>query len=41
MIYSLIGSARLPGLEPRASVREALVRGIRNAGTATLPTSLK
>jgi hypothetical protein len=36
LLYSLIGSARLAGVEPRAYLREAVVRAIRNRGTVAL-----
>jgi hypothetical protein len=40
LLYSLIESARLAGVEPRAYLREAAIRAIRNPGTVTLPTDL-
>jgi transposase len=41
LLYSLIESARLVGVEPRAYLKEAAVRAIRNPGTITLATSLQ
>ncbi len=39
--YSLIESAKLCGVEPRAYLGEATFRAICNAGTATLARDLK
>ncbi len=41
LFYSLIESAKLCGVEPRAYLGEATRRAIRNAGTVTLPRNLK
>jgi transposase len=41
LFYSLIESAKLCGVEPRAYLREATLRAVRNPGTATLPRDLK
>jgi hypothetical protein len=41
LFYSLIESAKLAGVEPRAFLREATLRAVRNPGTATLPRDLK
>jgi len=41
LFYSLIETAKLAGVEPRAYLREATLRAVRNPGTATLPRSLK
>jgi hypothetical protein len=41
LFYSLIGSARLAGVEPRAYLREASLRAVRNRGTASLPREIK
>jgi transposase len=41
LFYSLIESAKLVGVEPRAYLGEASRRAIRNAGTVTLPRDLK
>ena len=41
LFYSLIESANLGGVEPRAYLREATLRAVRNPGTATLPRDLK
>jgi hypothetical protein len=41
LLYSLIQSAKLVGVEPRAYLREATRRTVRNTGTATLPRDLK
>ncbi len=41
LFYSLIESAKLCGVEPRAYLGEATRRAIRNAGTAALPRDLK
>ena len=38
---SLIESAKLAGVEPRAHPREATRRAVRNPGTATLARDLK
>jgi hypothetical protein len=40
LLYSLIESARLAGVEPRAHLKEEAVRAIRNPGTVTLPANL-
>jgi hypothetical protein len=39
--YALIESAKLVGVEPRAYLRKATSRAVRNPGTATLPRDLK
>ncbi len=39
--YSLIESAKLCSVEPRAYLREAALRAVRNAGTVTLARELK
>ena len=39
--YSLIESAKLCGVEPRAYLREAALRAVRNPGTVTLARELK
>jgi hypothetical protein len=36
-----IESAKLAGVEPRAYLREATMRSVRNPGTVTLPRDLK
>jgi len=41
LFYSLIESAKLAGVEPRAYLREATLQAVRNPGTATLPRDLK
>jgi transposase len=41
LFYSLIESAKLCGVEPRAYLGEATRRTIRNPGTVTLPRDLK
>ena len=41
LFYSLIESAKLCSVEPRAYLREAAVRAVRNPGTATLARDLK
>ncbi len=41
LFNSLIDSARLFGVEPRAYLREATLRAVRNPGTATLARDLK
>ncbi len=41
LFYSLIESAKLCGVEPRAYLGEAARRAIRNSGTVTLPRALK
>ena len=38
---SLIESAKLAGVEPRAYLREATLRAVRNPGTAMLARDLK
>ena len=39
--YSLIESAKLCDVEPRAYLREATLRAVRNPGTVTLARDLK
>ena len=41
LFYSLIESAKLCGFEPRAYLREATVRAVRNPGMITLARDLK
>ncbi len=41
LFYSLIESAKLAGVEPRAYLAEAARRAIRNSGTVTLARDLK
>ncbi len=41
LFYSLIESAKLCGVEPRAYLREATLRAVRNPGTVTLARELK
>jgi hypothetical protein len=41
LFYSLIESAKLCGVEPRAYLREATLHAVRNPGTATLARNLK
>ncbi len=41
LFYSLIESAKLCGVEPRAYLGEATRRAIRNPGTITLARDLK
>ena len=41
LFYSLIESAKLTGVEPRAYLAEAARRIVRNPGTATLPRDLR
>ncbi len=41
LFYSLIESAKLCRVEPRAYLREATLRAVRNAGTVTLARELK
>ena len=41
LFYSLIESAKRCGVEPRAFLREATLRAVRNPGTVTLPRDLK
>jgi hypothetical protein len=41
LFYSLIESAKLCGVEPRAYLREATLRAVRNPGAATLARDLK
>ena len=41
LFYSLIESAKLGGVEPRAYLSEAARRAIRNPGMATLPRDFK
>ena len=41
LFHSLIESAKLAGTEPRAYLREATLRAVRNPGTATLARDLK
>ncbi len=41
LLYSLIESAKLAGVEPRAYLGKAARRAIRNPGTVTLVRDLK
>ncbi len=41
LFYSLIDSAKLCGVEPRAYLREATLRAVRNRGAVTLARELK
>ena len=41
LFYSLIASAKLCGVEPRACLREATLRAARKPGTVTLARDLK
>ncbi len=41
LFYSLIESAKLCGVEPRAYLREATLRAVRNPGSVTLPREFK
>ncbi len=41
LFYSLIESAKLCGVEPRAYLRETTRRAVRNPGTVTLARDLK
>ena len=41
LFYSLIESAKLCGVEPRAYLREATLRAVRKLGTVTLAGDLK
>ena len=41
LFYSLIESAKLRGVEPRAYLREATLRAVRNPGTVTLARDIK
>jgi hypothetical protein len=41
LFYSLIESAKLAAVEPRAHLREATLRAVRNPGAATLARELK
>ena len=41
LFYSLIESAKLAGVEPRAYLREATLRAVRNPATVTLGRDLK
>ena len=41
LFYSLIESAKLCGVEPRAYLREATLRAVWNPGTVTLARDLK
>ncbi len=41
LFYSLIESAKLCGVEPRAYLKEATLRAVRNPGTVTLARDLK
>jgi len=41
LFYSLIESAKLCGVEPRAYLRDATLRAIRNPGTAKLARDVK
>ena len=40
LLYSLIESAKLCGVEPRAYLRETTLRAVRNPGTVTLARDL-
>ena len=41
LLYSLIESAKLAGVKPRAYLAEAARWAIRNPGTVTLPRDFK
>jgi hypothetical protein len=41
LLYPLIESPKLAGVEPRAYLREATLRAVRNPGTVTLARDLK
>ena len=41
LFYSLIESAKLCRIEPRAYLREATLRAVQNPGTVTLARDLK
>jgi hypothetical protein len=41
LFYSLIESAKLCGVKPRADLREATLRAVRNPGTVTLASDVK
>ncbi len=41
LFYSLIESAKLCSVEPRAYLREAALRAVRDPGTVTLARDLK
>ena len=41
LFYSLIESAKLVGVGPRAYLREATLRAVRNPGTVALARDLK
>lgn len=41
LVYTLIESAKLAGVEPAAYLREATLRAIANPGTATLPNAMR
>jgi hypothetical protein len=41
IFYSLIESAKLAGVEPRAYLREATLRAARNPGAVTLARDFK
>ena len=41
LLYSLIESAKLAGVEPRAYLAEAARRAIRSPGTVTLPRDFR
>ena len=41
LFYSLIESAKLCGVEPRAYLREPTLRAVRNPGSVTLAGDLK
>jgi hypothetical protein len=41
LLYSLIESTKLCGVEPHAHLREATLRAVRNRGTVTLSCDLK
>jgi hypothetical protein len=40
LLCSMIESANLAAVQPRAHLKEAAVRAIRNPGTITLPADL-
>ena len=41
LLYSLIQSAKLAGMEPGAYLREATLRAVRNPGAVTLARDLE
>jgi hypothetical protein len=41
LLYSLIGSAKLFGVEPRGCLREAILRAVRSPGRVTLARDLR